>query len=174
MTRTVGILLIIAAGLVCLLGSAFLVVGALTGQMETLTATILGFALLIIVLVAPLAGGGILVLIRSKREASETQEAEQLLRILNMVKTQGEVSVSDVIIELQSDLPTVQGMIYQLVGMGVFSGYVNWDEGTLYSTEASQIHELQQCKHCSGNVDFAGKGVLRCPFCGTEYFLATE
>jgi ribosomal protein S27AE/membrane protein implicated in regulation of membrane protease activity len=174
MTRTVGILLIIAAVAVCLLGSAFLVVGALTGQSTSLAALVLGFALLLIVLVAPLAGGGILVLVRSRREESETEEAGELRRILDMVETRGKVDISDVIIELQSDLPTVQGMIYRLVGMGVFSGYVNWDEGTLYSIEASQIRELQQCKHCGGTVSFAGKGVLKCPFCGTEYFLATE
>jgi hypothetical protein len=174
MTRTVGILLIVAAVAVCLLGSAFLAAGFLNGQVENLAAIVLGVALLFVILVAPLAGGGILVLMRSRREERETEEAQQLRRILDMVKTRGEVDVSDVIIELQSDLPSVQGMIYKLVGMGVFSGYVNWDEGTLYSIEASQIHELQQCKHCGGNVDFAGKGVLKCPFCGTEYFLAKE
>jgi ribosomal protein S27AE len=174
MTRTVGILLVIAAVAVCLLGSALLVVGSLTGQIQSLAASILGFALLLLVLVAPLAGGGILVLVRSKSEQSETKKAGQLRRILDMVKTRGEVDISDVIIEMQSDLPTVQGMIYELVGMGLFSGYVNWDEGKLYSVEASQIHELQQCKHCGGTVSFAGKGVLKCPFCGTEYFLATE
>jgi hypothetical protein len=174
MTRTGGILLIIAAVAVCLLGSAVLVVGALTDQITSLAALTLGFALLIIVLVAPLAGGGVLALARSRREGVEAKEARQLRRILDMVKTRGEVDISDVIIELQSDLPAVQGMVYKLVGMGLFSGYVNWDEGKLYSVEASQIHELQQCKHCGGAMTFAGKGILECPFCGTEYFLATE
>lgn len=174
MTRTVGILLIVAAVVVCLLGAAFLGAGALTGQMETIAGLILGFALLIVVLVAPLAGGGVLILVRSRREEAETHEAERLRRILDMVKTRGQVDVSDIIIELQSDLPSVQAMVYKLVGMGVFSGYVNWDEGVLYSTEAGQIRELQQCKHCGGAVSFAGKGVLRCPFCETEYFLSSD
>jgi len=178
MTRAVGILLIVAGVGVCLLGSVWLVISAISAPSNqggsSLAGAVLGLALLVVVLVAPLIGGGILTLLRSRHEASDTKEAGQLRRILDMVKTRGEVRVSDVIIELQSDMPTVQRMIYDLVGMGVFSGYVNWDEGVLYSTEARQIRELQQCKHCGGNVAFAGKGVLKCPFCGTEYFLATE
>jgi tRNA(Ile2) C34 agmatinyltransferase TiaS len=55
--------------------------------------------------------------------------------------------------------------------MGVFSGYVNWDEGTLYSEQASELRNMTQCKNCGGNLTLAGKGVIKCPFCGTEYFL---
>ena len=171
MTRTVALILIVVAVGVCLVGSAFLGAGLAGGRLQPAGA-ILGFGLLFLALVAPLGGAGVFSLVRSRKEQVEQSESDAQRKILDMVKTRGAVSVSDVIVELQSDLPTVQGMIYRLVGMGVFSGYVNWDEGTLYSAEASALHELSQCKHCGGNVDFAGKGVLKCPFCGTEYFLA--
>ena len=128
--------------------------------------------MILFVVVAPLAGGGIIAIMRGGKEADEQAQADQQRKILDMVKTRGEVSMSDVIVELQSDLPSVQDMLYKLVGMGVFSGYINWDEGTLFSAEASDLHAISNCKNCGGDVDFAGKGVQQCPFCGTEYFLA--
>jgi hypothetical protein len=179
MTRTVGILLIVAAVAACLIGGVVFGAGFMQGVNSvdntvglTPGGAALGFALVMIVLVAPLAGGGVIVLTRSKGEAVEQAEADALRKILDMVKTRGQVDVSEIIIELQSDLPAVQDMIYKLVGMGVFSGYVNWDEGMLYSAEASALHDTTQCKHCGGKVSLAGKGVMKCPFCGTEYFLA--
>jgi hypothetical protein len=88
-----------------------------------------------------------------------------------MVKTRGQIAISDLVIELNSSREIVQQNLYQLVGMGLFSGYVNWDEGMLYSRQATELHQLNKCEHCGGELELAGKGVIRCPFCGTEYFL---
>jgi tRNA(Ile2) C34 agmatinyltransferase TiaS len=41
----------------------------------------------------------------------------------------------------------------------------------LYSAEVSALRGTTRCKHCGGEVTLAGKGVIKCPFCGTEYFL---
>jgi hypothetical protein len=172
MTRTVGIILIAVAAGICLLGTIWLGVN-LASDPTKIGGAVLGLGLLLVFLVAPLAGGGIFALVKGRQEQSEQAIADAQRKILDMVKAKGEVDISELIIELHSDLETVQGMIHKLVGMGVFSGYINWDTGVLYSSEASALHELQQCKHCGGKVEFAGKGVLRCPHCGTEYFLAT-
>ena len=89
-----------------------------------------------------------------------------------MVKTRGQAPIADLVFELKSTRDEVQGWIHDLVGLGIFSGYVNWDEGILYSIEASQLRDLTRCKHCGGEVQLAGKGVVRCAYCGTEYFLS--
>lgn len=179
MTRTVGVVLIVAAVAVCLISGALFGAGFFQGSNSvdntvglSLGGAVLGFAVVFIVLVLPLAGGGALVLMRGKSEQAEQVEADALRKILDMVKTRGEVNVSDVIIELNSDLPSVQEKIYKLVGMGVFSGYINWDDGVLYSADAAGLHDMTQCKHCGGTLSLAGKGVVKCPFCGTEYFLS--
>ncbi len=171
MTRVVGIVLIIVAVGVCLIGSALLASGVAQGNLQP-PGAILGFGLLFVILVAPLAGGGIFALVRGRREQEEQKQSEALRKVLDVVKTRGKVNTSDLAIELNSDLPTVQSMIYRLVGLGVFNGYVNWDEGVLYSSDASALREMTQCKHCGGNLSLAGKGILKCPFCGTEYFLS--
>jgi len=73
---------------------------------------------------------------------------------------------------LHSSRDEVQSMLYELVNMGLYSGYINWKEGTLYSSEASELRNLDRCKNCGGKLELAGKGVIRCPYCGTEYFLS--
>jgi hypothetical protein len=170
-TRTVGILLIVAAVVICLVGIVVLA-ASLANSTVNIGGASFGFALLMIVVVAPLAGFGVITLTRSRTEATQSAEADAMRKVLDMVKTRGKVNMSDVVIELKSDLPTVQSQLYRLVGMGIFSGYINWDEGVLYSEEASNLHGMTQCKHCGGSLTLAGKGVIKCPFCGTEYFLA--
>ena len=74
-------------------------------------------------------------------------------------------------VELQVPRDEVKNWIYRLVGLGVFTGYINWDDGVLYSAQASKLRELTNCKKCGGEVKLVGKGVVKCPYCGTEYFL---
>ncbi len=167
MTRTVGIILIAAAIVIGIAGVLWLVLEGST----TAGGAALGLVLLLVVIVGPLAAGGVIALTRGRKEEAEQSAAQQQRKILDMVRTRGQVHVSDMIVELQSDLPTVQAMIYRLVGMGVFSGYVKWDEGILYSAEAASLREMENCRNCGGQLKLAGKGVIKCPYCGTEYFL---
>ncbi len=167
MTRTVGIILIVAAVVVGLAGVVWLLSeGSMTGGGRAL-----GLVLLFVVLVGPLAAAGVIALTRGRKEIAEQAAAANQRKILDMVKTRGQVNISDVIIELQSDMPTVQDMIYRLVGMGVFSGYINWDAVSYTHLEAASLRELQNCRNCGGELSLAGKGVIKCPYCGTEYFL---
>ena len=88
-----------------------------------------------------------------------------------MVLTRGEVRISDVVLELESTRSQVQQWVYTLVGMGLFSGYINWEDGILYSREASKLKDIHECLRCGGDVALAGKGMSKCKYCGTEYFL---
>ena len=150
MTRNVGIVLIVVAVVVCLVGALFLGVGAMQNAL-TPSGAILGFGLLLVVIVGPLVVGGVLIMSRARQDQVSELDAANLRKVLDMVKTRGQVNISDVVIELKSDTPAVQAMVYKLVGMGVFSGYVNWDDGVLYSAEAAGLRDLQQCKHSTGS-----------------------
>jgi hypothetical protein len=136
---------------------------------------ILGFILVIALALPAIAAGGFL-LVRGRREAAETQQQASAgvkqRQLLDAVKTRGQVPIADLVIELKSTRSEVQQWVHDLVGMGIFSGYVNWDEGVLYSVDASQLRDLTRCKHCGGELQLAGKGVVRCAYCGTEYFLS--
>lgn len=167
--RIIGILLIIAGIALGLIGVGWLVASVVSGNLQV-TGAVLGGALLALPILL-LLGAGIFLLARSGREELVDAEREVLRRILDMVSSKGQVPISDLVIELKSSRDRVQNQVHALVGMGVFSGYVNWDEGVLYSSEAAGLRELERCKHCGGELKLVGKGVISCPWCGTEYFL---
>ena len=79
--------------------------------------------------------------------------------------------MADLAIENDATRDEVREYIYDLIGKGLFTGYVNWDKGELVSAEAAQIKE-GQCPNCGGAVELAGKGLVRCPFCGAETYLS--
>jgi hypothetical protein len=166
--RLIGIILVVV-GLVI----AFVVVGWLfTNEGLTGPARILGLGIALLVLVAPLVGGGIYLTTMGTKEAGQQAEASQQRKLLNIVQSRGSVPLSDVVLEMQMPQEKVKDMIYNLVGLGVFSGYINWDKGVLYSSEASQLRDMKQCPNCGGEITLSGKGVAKCRFCGTEFFLS--
>ncbi|WP_420627540.1 hypothetical protein [Candidatus Leptofilum sp.] len=170
MGRTLGLILI-AGGIV--VGIIIVVLMGIYRGEGRLTAggMALGITLGLLVLVLPQLGFGAFLFWKGGQDTAVAARAQQQRQLLDMVKTRGQVTISDLVIKLNSDRETVQQNLYQLVGMGLFSGYVNWDEGMLYSRQANELHQLHKCEHCGGELELAGKGVIRCPFCGTEYFL---
>ncbi len=170
MGRILGLILlaggIIVGIIIIVLMNSYVADGTLTRSVA-----IFSTAIGIFVLVLPQLGFGAFLFWKGGEEAKTAETANQQRQLLNIVKSRGQVDISDLAIEMQANKGEVQHMIHQLVGMGLYSGYINWDEGTLYSAEASALRDLTHCKHCGGQLELAGKGVIKCPYCGTEYFL---
>jgi hypothetical protein len=165
--KIMGIILIGSGVLLSLAAGAWLAFA----EGNTRGGALLG-AILLLLIIAPLVGVGIFLLIRGRQEERAMADIAQQRKLLNIVKTQGQVTISDMVLELDGTYDQIKDWIYELVGRGLFSGYVNWEEGTLYSQQASELRGETRCKHCGGELDLAGKGVVRCPYCGTEYFIS--
>lgn len=170
MGRTLGIILIIGGIVVGAIIVALMLVYRSEGSLTAGAAT-LGIVLGLLVLSLPQLGFGTYLLMRGRQEAAVAETAGQQRQLLGMVKARGQVQISDLALEMRLSRDQIQQMIYELVNMGLYSGYINWSEGTLYSSQASELRQLDRCRNCSGQLELAGKGVIRCPFCGTEYFL---
>ena len=170
MGKTLGVILIIGGIVVSAVVIALMSVYRSEGSLTSGAAT-LGIVIGLLVLVLPQLGFGAYLLMRDQQEAVVAESASKQRKMLGMIKAKGQVNIADLAIELRSSRDEIQGMIYELVNMGLYSGYINWSEGTLYSSEASELRTLDRCKNCNGQLELAGKGVIRCPYCGTEYFL---
>jgi len=168
--RTVGLILIAAGIVVGIAITAWILFGVNEGNLRGSGAA-LGFVLLFGVIVLPLVGGGIFMLVKGNAERKDMARIQEQRALIDIVKTRGQVQVSDLVLELKSTRDRVQQDLYQLVGRGLFSGYVDWDNGVLYSVEAKQLNGRQTCPNCGGALELGGKGLIKCPYCGAEIFL---
>jgi hypothetical protein len=167
--RLVGIILIVVGFGVAVIAGLWLSL-QLSNEQITAGGAVVGAGIAFIP-VALLAGFGIYMYVQGGKEAVQESEMQKQRQLLDIVKSRGQVGVSDLALEMGVSVDQVKNMVHQLVGLQVFSGYINWDKGTLYSTDASQLRELDKCKNCGGAIQLVGKGVVTCKFCGTEYFL---
>lgn len=170
--KLIGIILIAVALIACLLATALLLGQVSTGE-TTITGAILGLFIVAIVFVLPLGGGGIYLVTKSQQEKTEYAAIEKQKKLLNMVLTQGKVTLAEAALELAVPRDQVEDMVRDLVGKNLFSGAVNWNDGVLYSRQAAQMKADRKCPNCGGQVELAGKGVIQCPYCGSQVFLAS-
>ena len=160
-TRIIGVVLIIVSiGIDAWLGA-----GLASGARST------GVALGFVLFSLPFLAVGIYFLMTSRGEVKAESQADKERTILNAVMTRGKVTIPDLAIEGNLTRDQVKGYIYDLIGKDLFRGYVNWERGELVSAEAAHIKD-GTCPNCGGHVELAGKGLVRCPFCGTETYLS--
>jgi hypothetical protein len=85
--------------------------------------------------------------------------------------TRGQVRIPELAIEMGISVDQVKTYVHDLVGKGLFTGYVDWKGGNLISQEASALQGRNTCPNCGGQLELGGKGIITCPYCGAEIFL---
>lgn len=167
--RIVGLGLIIGSALIFLAFLAWAVTALFTSETSQ-GGMVLGILLALLVML-PIFGIGVYLLRRGRDEETQMAEVRQEKKILNMVLAQGQVTIGELIAELREPRERIEDMIRNLVGKRLFSGAINWDKGILYSVESSALAAGQTCPNCGGKLQFAGKGLISCSYCGSEVFL---
>jgi len=166
--KTVGCILVATALIIMLVAAIWLFSGLSEGKVEW-TGFLLGLVL-VGLLTLPLLGGGAFLLVRGRGEVQQFAKAKEQKKILNIIQTQGQVNVAELAIEMDLTRDQIKDYIYDLVGKGLFIGYINWNEGVLYARQASEMRTTK-CPNCGGVREVVGKGIVMCPYCGSELFL---
>ncbi len=167
--RTVGLSLMLGSGVLLLAFLGWLLTAF--GTSETSSAGMAIGIVLALAILSPIFSIGVYLFRRGTVEKGEFAHVQQQKKLLNMVLTQGKVTIAEVVAELEVPRDTVEEMIRDLVGKQLFSGAINWDKGILYSVESQALTEDRKCPNCGGELTFAGKGLIVCPYCGSEVFL---
>ncbi|MDQ2683637.1 MAG: zinc ribbon domain-containing protein [Chloroflexota bacterium] len=165
-------------GMLMAIGGSILLIGIIAWGLSGLSDDDLqtsGFILLLVltlIVLLPIILGGVFMIIKGREELVDLGEVEQQRKLLNMVQSRGQVSINDLVLDLQTTRDKVHDSLTELVGRGLFSGYVDWKAGMLYSVEASKLQDRQTCPNCGGQLELAGKGMISCPYCGADIFLS--
>ncbi len=167
--RIVGIIMMIGSAILFLGFTAWALTAMGTGETSS-GGLVLGIFLALLVM-APVFGVGVYLLRKGSAEKEDYARVAQEKTVLNMVLTQGQVTIAEVVVELGVPQDQVEDMIRNLVGKQLFSGAIDWDRGILYSVESQQLTEGKTCPNCGGQLEFAGKGLIVCPYCGSQVFL---
>jgi hypothetical protein len=171
--RTVGIILIVAGLVICAAVSLFIGSGLFTGYANNVTPIILGISLFGVIPLLILGGVGIFLFIRGGAEAKEMAEVEKKQRIVGMISAQGQVPIANVAVEMKLTRDQVKTYIYDLVNQGLFTGYIDWNQGMFYSKDAASVGS-NRCPNCGGVRELVGKGIVKCPYCGVELFIPPD
>lgn len=170
--KVVGVMLIAAGAMIGVITVVWLASGLSDDDAGLrLSGAVFGGALVFIVLVLPLIAGGAFLFIRGQAEARQFEHVRRQRKLLGVVETAGEIDIADLALQLNGTRDTVQSDLYDLVSKGLFAGYVDWDRGVLYARQASELRGRETCPNCGGQLAIAGKGLIKCPFCGAEIFL---
>lgn len=167
--RTIGILLAGGGTLLLAVITIWGLSGLSSDDLET-TGFVLLLALALVILL-PVILGGLFMIVKGRAETETLAKVDKQRTLLNIVQTRGQVSIGDLVLDMQSTRDEVHAMLIDLVGRGLFSGYVDWKTGILYSVEASELQGRETCPNCGGALELAGKGLIKCPYCGAEIFL---
>ncbi len=167
--RVVGLGLMIGSAVLFLTFTAWAGTALLTDE-TTRGGMVLGILLALLVL-TPIFGVGAYLFRAGTAEQASLAVVRQERKILNMVLAQGQVTIGELVAELQEPRDVVENMIRDLVGKQLFSGAINWEKGVLYSVESQALTGGRKCPNCGGELRFAGKGLIVCPYCGSEVFL---
>ena len=166
--KTIGLILVFVGLLLGLIMTVWLGTSLASGALQA-GGFVLGLALLAI-LVLPVIVVGIVLWARGRAEGRDLARVAQERRLLNMVMARGQLPVADAAIELSVPRDQVREWIYDLVGKQLFTGYINWNDGILYARDAAVMRSTK-CPNCGGEREVVGKGIVRCPYCGSELFL---
>jgi DNA-directed RNA polymerase subunit RPC12/RpoP len=163
--KTIGMVLIIAGVAVVVLTLLWSFANELSSGARVLCG---GLGVLVGIV---LAGGGVYLFMSGQSDSKQYATAEQEKRVLTTVMTRGQIMIPELAIDMGVSADQVKTYVYDLVGKGLFTGYVDWKAGKLISQEASKLQGRTTCPNCGGQLELGGKGIIKCPYCGAEIFL---
>ncbi len=167
--KLLGGLLIAFAVALAVVPALFLMTGLVSGDLTPSGFMLCEGPMMLVALI--IAGAGVYMIVSGSKEAKTDVDVAKQQKILSMVETRGEVKMSDIALELDLTRDQVTHYIYDIVGKKLFTGYVDWKGGILKSQEVKDMPE-NNCPKCGGQLELAGKGTVKCPYCGSEIFLS--
>jgi len=166
-----GLLFVAAVGWLVAVGT-FVAAGHAAGKIDA-PATVLGLGIFTFLPALLLFAFGVVAWRMGRVLGRQLADIALERSVLERLSARGEVFLPQLAAELHVSVDAVRDAVYRLAGKNLLVGYVNWKEQKLYSREAEALNRAGTCPRCGGKLELAGKGVIRCAYCGSEVFLPT-
>ncbi len=158
----IGVAILLIVGL-------FLGSGVYTGRL-TIPGAALGIGLFGCLPMIALTAVGVFLLVRGRAEEKQMAAVRKQERLLGMIQAQGQVPLDRIMLELKMTREEVTNTIYEMVNLGLFTGYIDWEAMVFYSKDAQAVG-TNKCPNCGGIREFVGQGIIKCPYCGVSLFI---
>ncbi|MBC7286942.1 MAG: hypothetical protein H5T86_02645 [Armatimonadetes bacterium] len=168
--KAIGMVLVLLGIAWLVAVGAFVLAGHAAGKLD-LPATALGLGIFTFFPALALFVGGGLLLRAGATVDRELREIAVERAILDRLAARGQLYIPQLAAEIRCDIEEIKQAVYRIAGQNLLSGYINWQEQKLYSADAAKLSQSRACPNCGGQLELAGKGVIRCPYCGSEIFL---
>jgi predicted transcriptional regulator len=145
--------------------AAFLYTGLASGQLEAT-----GFAAGLLVFSLPFFAVSAFVLLKARAEGGELSALAREQRVLDAIRSRGKASFAELAQAAGIPEPEARLALQSLVGKNLFTGYINWKAGEVFSREAGDFASGKSCPNCGAPLGVAGKGIAKCAYCGTEIY----
>lgn len=107
----------------------------------------------------------------NERVYSVSTIAQKQKQLGSIIQARGQATTQELSEALKAPENLIRRWLYQLVRLGHFSGYVDWETHTVYSRQRASLTGQELCPNCAATLKLVGQGVIGCQFCGAEIFI---
>lgn len=102
---------------------------------------LIALAALVFVPIAVLMGSGLYLFLKDEpgEPVAETSPVYQQRAMMDILRSQGRISMLDMALELRLSVQEVQDLIHDMQRLGVFDGYVDWESAMIYAQHPGQL-----------------------------------
>ena len=96
-----------------------------------------GFIVFIVVI--PIFGFGIYQYVTSDTESSGLSDTELQLKLMDIIRQKGRISLEDLATELNVSVGTITQLVEDLAALDIFTGYIDWGNQIIYATRPQEL-----------------------------------
>lgn len=133
--RNIGIVAIVLGFVLTTIASFFLAASNLDAG------TLVIQALISFAIVLPIMIFGIYLYVTSNAETSNLSETELQLKMIDIIRERGRVSLDELATDLSVNIGTVTQLVEDLDSLDLFTGYIDWGNSVVYAVRPNELPE---------------------------------
>ncbi|MDQ7025511.1 MAG: winged helix-turn-helix domain-containing protein [Anaerolineae bacterium] len=103
--------------------------------------TLVTQALIVFAIVLPIMIFGIYLYVTSDEATSNLSETELQLKMIDIIREQGRVSLAELATDLNINIGTITQLVEDLDALDLFTGYIDWGNSVIYAVRPNELQD---------------------------------